>query len=301
MSERARSYARKFAGLVVAALSVTVLSLSTNETAGAVLAGPDCGPAVVKPDGTPWTCTFVDDFDASTLDASKWTPQLTATSGYHSGQECFVNTPGNIAVSGGELRLTLLKLKQAFVCDSTTGDYRTQYTSGMVSTHLKFTQAFGRFEFRVKFPGGTKPGVQSSLWMWPEKLDAASWPYSGEIDVAEWYSKYPDRVIPYVHHWYDWLDRSNVTNNSCLVDDVANWHTYTLEWTESAIEIKYDDVTCIRTTAWANYRTLGYAPFDKPFMLAITQMMGIGNNKPSAWNPPTYPATTTVDYVKVWS
>jgi hypothetical protein len=242
MSERARSYARKFAGLLVAALSVTLLSVSTNESAGAALAGPDCGPTVLKADGTPWACTFADDFDASTLDPSKWMPQLTATSGYHSGQECFVDTPENIAVSDGELRLTLAKLKQAFTCTSPSGNYRTQYTSGMVMTYTKFTQAFGRFEFRVKFPGGTRPGLQSSLWMWPEKLDAMRWPYSGEIDIAEWYSKYPDRVIPYVHHWYDWLDRGNVTNNNCLVQDVTDWHTYTLEWTVDAIEILYHPV-----------------------------------------------------------
>lgn len=301
MSQRTRALARTTAGLVVTALSAALLSFSSNETARAVPTGPDCGPTVLKADGTPWVCTFVDDFDANALDLTKWTPQLTATSGYRSGQECFVDTPGNIAVSNGELRLTLLKLKKAFTCASTISNYRTQYTSGMVSTYTKFTQAYGRFEFRAKFPGGSKPGLQSSLWMWPETLDPMRWPYSGEIDVAEWYSKYPDRVIPYVHHWYDWLDRGNVTNNNCLVDDVTDWHTYTVEWSPEAIEIMYDDVTCIRTTAWANYRALGYQPFDKPFMLAITQMMGIGVNKPNPWNPPKYPATTSVDYVKVWS
>lgn len=301
MSVRIRARARNLAGLLVAASAVTLLSLSTNEAAGATATGPDCGPTVLKADGTPWTCTFVDDFDASALDSTKWMPQLTATSGYHSGQECFVDTPDNIAVENGELRLTLQKLKKSFVCESSRDNYRTQYTSGMVMTYTKFTQAYGRFEFRAKFPGGNRPGLQSSLWMWPEKLDPMRWPYSGEIDVAEWYSKYPDRVIPYVHHWYDWLDKGNVTNNNCLVDDVTDWHTYTLEWTVDAIEILYDGVTCIRTTQWTNYRTLGYTPFDKPFMLAITQMMGIGNNKPNFLFPPSYPATTTIDYVKVWS
>lgn len=304
MSERARSRVRTLAGLVVAAVSVSLLSVSTYESAGAapaVAAGPDCGPTLVKADGTPWVCTFADDFDGGALDPTKWTPQLTATSGYRSGDECFVDTPENIAVSDGELRLTLVKEKRSFVCASTKRNYRTQYTSGMVSTYTKFTQTYGRYEFRVKFPGGTRPGLQSSLWMWPEKLDPVRWPYSGEIDIAEWYSKFPDRVIPYVHHWYDWLDRSNVTNNYCMVADVDDWHTYVLEWTKDAIEIKYDDVTCIRVTAYNNYQLVGYAPFDKPFMLAITQMMGIGNNKQNIFAPPTYPATTTVDYVRVWS
>ena len=284
--------------LAVAALALALVGATTHQPAQAATTAPDCVTAPVKADGTPWTCTFSDDFDGSALDLSKWTPQLTATSGYHSGTECFVDTPENIAVSGGELRLTLLKLKKAFTCASTTGDYTTQFTSGMVSTYTKFTQAFGRFEVRLKFPASKRVGLQSSLWMWPEKLDPVKWPYSGEIDIAEWYSKYPDRAIPYVHYWYDGLD-SNDTNNNCLVDNIGDWHTYVLEWTDAALDISYDGTPCIHDTAWANYRTLGYAPFDKPFMLAITQMLGIGKNKPTFLTQ--YPATTTVDYVRVWS
>jgi beta-glucanase (GH16 family) len=285
----------------MALLSATLLVLVPGSAITADAAtGPDCGAAVLKADGSAWSCTFADDFSASQLDSTKWTPQLTSTSGFHSGSECFVDTPQNIAVTGGSLNLTLLKLKSQFTCGSGRNAYRTQYTSGMVSTYTKFTQTRGRFEFRAKFPGGTRKGLQSSLWMWPQTLDAKSWPYSGEIDLAEWYSQYDDRVVPYVHHYYDYKD-PNVTSNNCIIANVADWHTYTLEWTADAITISYDGVQCIRTTAWAAYRASGYAPFDKPFMLAITQMLGIGTNKPNAWSMPTFPATLSVDYVRVWS
>lgn len=290
--------ARTLVGLVVAALVLMLVGSGSHGVAEAAVYAPDCGVTILKPDGTPWTCTFADDFDSGVLDSSKWNPQVTATSGYHSGAECFVDTPGNIGVSNGELHLTLLKLKRAFVCASPSGNYRTQLTSGMVSTYSKFTQARGRFEFRVKFPATKRVGIQSSIWMWPETLEMAKWPYSGEIDIAEWYSKYPDRVIPYVHDWYDYED-PNATSNSCIIADVAAWHTYALDWDKDALTISYDGVPCIRSTNWAAYRDSGYAPFDKPFMLALTQMQGIGVNKPNFLTQ--YPATTTVDYVRVWS
>jgi hypothetical protein len=41
------------------------------------------------------------------------------------------------------------------------------------------------------------------------------------------------------------------------------------------------------------------APFDQPFFLALTQALGIGGN---AFNPATtpLPATTQIDYVRIW-
>lgn len=300
MYGRLKASARLVVSFAFVAATLVVLTPGSSVTAAAAVDGPDCGPQILKADGTPWTCTFADDFSLDQLDRTKWYPQVTATSGFHSGNECFVDTPQSIAVGSGALTLTLRKLKSQFTCGSGLKAYRTQYTSGMVSTYSKFTQARGRFEVRAKFPGGTRKGLQSAIWMWPETLDAKSWPYSGEIDIAEWYSQYPDRVVPYVHYSYDYKD-PYATNNNCLVANVADWHTYVVEWTSEAITISYDNNQCTRTTAWAAYRDAGYAPFDKPFMLALTQMMGIGTNKINVWSPPTFPATTTVDYVRIWS
>jgi hypothetical protein len=40
------------------------------------------------------------------------------------------------------------------------------------------------------------------------------------------------------------------------------------------------------------------APFDQPFFLSLTQALGVGTNSPTASTP--LPATTLVDYVRVW-
>ena len=41
------------------------------------------------------------------------------------------------------------------------------------------------------------------------------------------------------------------------------------------------------------------APFDQPFIVALTQALGVGANAVTAATP--LPATTQIDYVRVWS
>ncbi|MCX6397610.1 MAG: glycoside hydrolase family 16 protein [Propionibacteriales bacterium] len=253
-----------------------------------------CGPtAVLKADGSPWVCTFADDFSASTLDLTKWTPQLTATSGFDQNNTCFTDSSRNLAVSKGILSLTSRKSSWASTCTSPKGSFRTKYSSGMVSTYTKFTQAYGRFEFRAKFSTSKQPGIQSALWLYPE-VPGNVWPFSGEIDIAEWYSKYYDRVIPFLHYGGTYAD-AYATNNHCLVPDVGGtWHTYVLEWTPASISFIYDNQVCLTNTTAS-----GKDPFNKAYMVALTQLIGSGANEPTSRTPGTN--TMQVDYVRVYS
>jgi beta-glucanase (GH16 family) len=238
-------------------------------------------------------CTFVDDFAGNKLDSSKWIAQQTYTSGYQNGGECFVNSPNNVSVSNGALNLTARRESSTFQCQYPGGSYETRYTSGMVSTYGRFSQAFGRFEIRAKFPAATVAGLQSALWMWPvDPNKYGAWPGSGEIDIAESYSQYPDRVIPYVHYDSAPADMT-VTNNYCMINDVSAFHSYVAEWTPTAITIKYDGQTCM-----SHALSDGGRPFDQPFIMALTQALGQGSNAVTDSTP--FPATTTVDYVRVW-
>ncbi|MDT4892553.1 MAG: hypothetical protein QOE97_1588 [Pseudonocardiales bacterium] len=275
---------------------------------GTSAAAPTCGGVkLVKNDGSAWTCTFTDEFSGTTLDATKWTPQVTASSGFHSGSECFVNSPNNLSVSGGTLQLTVRKEASSFYCKQPLPNlgYGTSYTSGAVTSIAKFTQAYGRFDIRAKFPAATVQGLQSSLWLWPQNSVKYGpiWPMSGEIDIAEEYSKYPDRVIPTAHYLVDPLsinaknNTNTYTNYQCLVSNVAAFHDYVVEWTPNTLKFVYDGSTCLVD----NYRALlqsGARPFDQPFMMAMTQALGIGDNSPNANTP--LPATTEIDYVRVW-
>jgi beta-glucanase (GH16 family) len=294
MSAAVRSHRPRLAGFAVGvvalALAAGVTGASGTATAEDTSQVPGaCGPTQpMKADGTPWVCTFADDFDGTTLDPAKWMPQTTAGSNYTLGGDCFVDSPQTIAVGGGTLQLTTRRTN-TFRCVSSGADYSSRYVSGMVMTYGRFAQAYGRFEIRAAMPGTTEPGLHSAMWLWPDDL------YSGgEIDLGEWYSRYPDRVIPYLHSNFQGLD-TNKTNNYCLVDDVAAMHTYVLEWTPDAITISYDGNVCLErpTPVW------GTQPFNKPFFLALTQGVGVKGNAPDQHT--VLPATMRVDYVRVWS
>jgi beta-glucanase (GH16 family) len=251
---------------------------------------------VTKSAGDYWRCTFSDDFDGPSLDMTKWIPQRTDDSGYTSGPTaCFVDSPNNISVSNGTLQLTARKEASPFTCKDPYGDFTTQYTSGMVSTYGgRFSQAYGRFEIRAKISSARVSGLQTSFWLWPrDPKKYGDWPTSGEIDIAELYSQYADRAIPYVHYTADIPDH-NVTSNSCVIGNPDDFHTYAVEWTTSQLKVIYDGKTCLIDTLAKPQ------PFDQPFIIALTQALGMGTNQFDPTSTPL-PATTVVDYVRVWS
>lgn len=300
----------RFVHSTIATLSI-VFALLPASGAGAASfswspgrpSGPNCGATVYKANGTPWTCTFADEFSGNSLDTTKWSPITTASTGLTDGGDCYVNSPNNVSVSGGYLHLTVRQEAQPFTCNSPYGSFTTQYTGGSVTTSNKFSQTYGLFAVRAAFPASVTAGLQSSLWLYPQKPSYGAWPASGEIDIAEQYSLYPDRAIPYVHYTYDQsqvdsLSNLNVvTNNYCMIDDVTAFHTYQVEWDPGTITISYDGQTCLVD----DYQSAqgGTAPFNQPFFMTLTQALGIGTNAVQPGVTPL-PATTTVDWVHIW-
>jgi beta-glucanase (GH16 family) len=257
-----------------------------------------CGPRTARSEGGYWECSFSDDFDGAALDRRKWLPQRTAETGYVNGPSaCFVDSPNNISVSDGTLRLTAREEAAPFNCAGLT----MQYTSGMVTTAQgRFSQAYGRFEVRAKVSPAQVKGLQTSLWLWPD--DSARYgpyPASGEIDIAELFSQYANRAIPYVHYSPLLLVDPLATNPLCVISDPSTFHAYAVVWTESSIAFSYDGRTCL-VDHWTPARPLVKPqPFDQPFFIALTQALGVGTNE---FDPETtpLPATTAVDYVRVW-
>ncbi|MDT4920587.1 MAG: hypothetical protein QOI15_1489 [Pseudonocardiales bacterium] len=281
-------------------LAVTAL-LAGIPPAGAITAKASTtscgGKRLAKPGGGAWVCTFDDEFSLAKLDGTKWWVPTTAATGFGAGQSCFLASLNNIAVRSGMLNLTVRREAAPLTCTTPSGSFVTPYTSGTVNTLGRFSQTYGRFEIRAKFPASTVAGLQSSLWLWPTTYKYGAWPTNGEIDIAEAFSLYPDRVIPYVHYTPLASD-PNVTNNYCLINP-AQFHTYVATWTSSSITITFDGRTCI-ADAWNPAPPLTRPqPFDQPFIVALTQALGVQANAVTAATP--LPATTLIDYVRVWS
>jgi beta-glucanase (GH16 family) len=268
------------------------LSLVTN-----ALEGCRGVPAIPWPGGT-WRCRFSEDFDGPAVDLTKWVVMDSARIGFHSGDACFVDDPANVSVAQGRLYLTARATGPRPRCGVPSDGKPIRYTSGMVTSMGRFDQTYGRFEIRARFTGVKVAGVQGSIWLWPSRYPYGAWPRSGEIDIAEFYSRFPDRVIPYVHYASSGKDPS-VTNRQCLVQRPDRFHTYAAQWTRDAITITFDGKVCV-STRWSQAAPLQKpAPFDHPFYVNLTQALGIGNN---AFDPRTtpLPAAMQVDHVYVW-
>jgi beta-glucanase (GH16 family) len=261
----------------------------------------DCGGVTeLKSDGTPWACTFDDEFDGSTLNPSKWLVQQTANSGFHSGNECYVNSTKNVSVSDGVLDLTARQEAAPFTCSSPGLSYQTQYTAGMVSTDYRFDQTYGLYLVRAKLPASTIKGLQETLWLWP--ADASKYgtlPQSGgEIDFAEFYSEYPNLDIPVLH--YRTVMKDPHATADCTITDPNAFHTYGLEWTDHSITTYLDGQVCMSDVWQPMAPETAPQPFNQPFFICLTQALGMETNNFVAGTTPL-PATTQVDWVRAWS
>jgi beta-glucanase (GH16 family) len=281
-------------------------SWSIRFAAAAPPPAPSCGPGPdpVKANGTPWVCTYDDEFDGTELNRKFWYPQVTATSGVTTGTSsmyaCAEDRPDTIGVKDGNLELSLVELPEVRYCGKNKS---SKYAFGQVSHFQTFSQTYGKYEVRAKIPDVSDPGVQETFWLWPVKNTYGSWPQSGEIDFAELYSRYADIDKPYIHYLPGSTQtgtNKNVVTARCPIR-VGEYNTYGLEWKAKQLTVLLNGEVCFIDDYSSAVAVLHGAnsPFDKPFFLALTQAMGTTGN---VYDPAVVPdrVTTYIDYVRIW-
>jgi beta-glucanase (GH16 family) len=260
-----------------------------------------CGGVLTRPGGNRiWRCVLTDEFDGSRLDLTRWSVVTTAETEFSSGippaYACYIYDPRTVSVAGGFLQLSVVKLDDEIQCGGAAAQ-PTKYIGGAVSTKNRLAQTYGRYEIRARFPTSEDQGLQSSLILTPD--DPAYGQSSGEIDIAEYFSAWEDRVIPYVRYEHPGEDPTE-TNENCAVENLDQFHRYTLEWTPKRIEAFIDGRRCLSTT-WSKGTTLERpAPFDQPFVLTMFEALGVSKAAFDLEDPPDLPATLQIDYVHVW-
>jgi beta-glucanase (GH16 family) len=222
-----------------------------------------------------WKLTFDDEFDGTSLDLKKWNPN--DPRGQERNHELQAYVTNAFAVGDGTLRVKAEK-REAFY----SGKMRS-ITSGMMTTHGKFAQEFGRFEIRCKVPKGK--GMWPAFWLLPE---AGGWP--PEIDVLEVLGHEPGKV--YMTHHFRNADHEHKSHGGSWSgpDFSAGFHDFAVEWSPERIVWFVDGEE--------RFRSEDSIPKGKMFLLLN---LAVGGDWPGSPNDQTqFPAALEVKYVRAY-
>jgi beta-glucanase (GH16 family) len=271
-------------GLVALVLTAGLFTLSNYEPEADAAIGP---------------LVFSDEFDGpagTAPNSSKWRHDIGGSGWGNNELQYYTNRTDNVALDGaGHLALTARRNNPAgYNCWYGT----CQYTSGKLTTAATFTQAYGRFETRMKIPRGQ--GMWPAFWMLGNDIGSVGWPNSGEIDVMENVGNVPGTVHGTLHG-PGYSGGGGVGGTYTLPNGQAfadAFHTFTVDWEPGVVTWYVDGIQYSRKTP-ADIGGNRWV-FDHPFYLLMN--LAVGGNWPGPPNSSTvFPQALLVDYVRVWS
>ncbi|MGV9808461.1 RICIN domain-containing protein [Micromonospora chersina] len=273
---------RTLAAVALAAVGLTAALTTVTGT-----------PAVAGPGAVTWSDDFTGPAGAAP-DGSKWRYD-TGGSGWGNNElEYYTTSTRNAALDGnGNLVITARKENPAgYSCWYGS----CQYTSARLLTNGTFSQAYGRFEARIKIPRGQ--GLWPAFWMLGNDIATNPWPNSGEIDIMENVGNQPSTVYGTLHgpgySGGNGLGGSTSLPNGQALADA--FHTYTVDWAPDSITWYLDGVAYSRKTP-ADAGSNRWV-FDHPFFMIMN--VAVGGNWPGSPDASTvFPQTMTIDYVRV--
>lgn len=241
--------------------------------------------------------TWSDEFNGaagSAINSANWAFDVGGGGWGNNQLEYDTNSTRNVALDGaGNLLITARRENPSNLgCWYGT----CTYTSGRIKTQGKFSQAFGRFEARIKIPRGQ--GMWPAFWMLGNDIGSVGWPTSGEIDIMENIGREPNQVHGTIHG-PGYSGGEGIGAGFSIGGAFADaFHTFAVDWAPDSITWYVDGTQYQRRTAadlggdrWV---------FDHPFFILLNSAVGgfwPGNPDGST----VFPQTMTVDYVRVFS
>jgi beta-glucanase (GH16 family) len=257
---------------------------------------PPPQPPPASPPG--YALVWSDEFngpDGSAPDSSKWTYDLGGEGWGNKELECYTNRLQNAQIQGGNLVITAQK--EAFPCSDGVS---SSYTSARLKTQGLFTQAYGRFEARIKIPAGQ--GMWPAFWMLGNDITSTGWPKSGEIDIMENIGKEPGTVHGSLHGPSTTSRTSDATAIFSLPagQNLADaFHLYAVEWEPGVVRF-YLDANLYATFTQSRWPAGGAWVFDHPFFIILN--VAVGGTWPGSPDGTTqFPQQMLVDYVRVYT
>jgi beta-glucanase (GH16 family) len=259
-----------------------------------------CGSgATLQPASPPgYKLVWSDEFsgpDGSSPDATKWACEIGGHGWGNNELEYYTNRPQNVQVKGGNLVITAQK-------ENYTGSdgVTRNYTSARLKTQGLFTQAYGRFEARIKIPAGQ--GMWPAFWMLGNDIPTVGWPRSGEIDIMENIGREPSMVHGSLHGPSTGGHTSDTTAPYTLPagqNFSSDFHIYAVEWEPGTVRF-YVDSNLYSTVNASQWPAGGTWVFDHPFFILLNLAVG-GNWPGSPDNTTVFPQQMLVDYVRVYA
>ena len=259
-----------------------------------------------------WHMVWNDEFEGSDLNTAKWNTTDSygrdqCFGGGNNEQQCYTSTSQNVEISDGNLVLTARRA-------SGLSQGRT-YTSGRVQSRGKGDFTYGKFEARIKLPGGQ--GSWPAFWMLPTPSNGSSggdygtWAASGEIDIMEAVNlgaTAPGCGAPCqdihgtLHFGGQWPNNAQTPSGSSKLTNINAFHTYALEWYPDEMRW-FRDGQQYHSRSQTDWYSQGApndpnAPFDRDFHLILN--LAIGGNWPGATDGQNFPRQMEIEYVRVY-
>jgi len=262
-----------------------------------------------------WRLVWSDEFDGpdgSAPDRAWWTYDLgVGGDGWGNRElEYYTNRPENVSIEGGNLVIAArhetfrgpadpvsARQQGAGAAPMTT----REYTSARIKTQGLFSQAYGRFEARIRIPSGQ--GMWPAFWMLGADIDKVHWPGCGEIDVMENIGREPSTVHGSLHGpGPQGAGTDDMTAGFTLPRGQRfsdGFHVFGVEWQPAQIDFYVDNVRYFTATPRGMPRGTGWV-FDHPFFLLLN--LAVGGDWPGSPDGSTqFPQQMLVDYVRVYA
>jgi len=247
--------------------------------------------------GGEWRLLWSDEFngpDGSMPDPTKWRIVQDGSGFGNQELEYYTNLPANLHIEGGKLVITARKER----FKGPDGIER-DYTSARLETAGHFQQKYGRFEARIKLPGGQ--GIWPAFWMLGSDFPSAGWPACGELDIMENVGLEPGKIHGTLHG-PGYSGNNPLTGAYTLPNHEAmsnDFHVFAVDWMPDAIRF-YVDGHLFETQTVDSIPSSKRWVFDHPFYILLNLAVGGGwPGSPDAKTP--FPATMLVDYVRVYA
>jgi len=222
-----------------------------------------------------WNLTFSDEFSGKALNRDVWNDQY--WHGRTHGPELQWYAPDVFEVSKGRLRVKAEKR------DAGEGDDKRPYTSGVITTLGRFSQEYGWFEIRAKFPAGK--GYWPAFWLLPE---TKAWP--PEIDVLEILGHEMNKVYM-TNHWKDDAGKHQQNGGSWVGPDFGkDYHVFAVDWRPDVIIWYVDGIE--------RYRSDRGVPSGPFYVIANLAVGGEWPGSPDAKT--VLPGYMDIDYIRVY-